>query len=163
MIDIPAHKFLLQQMLKDYLLGEHMLLLGNQGVGKNKLTDKFLQLLRIEREYIQLHRDTTVQSLLLSPSLEGLLLLLIIAVANIQITGGIIVFEDSPLVKAMKYGRALVIDEIDKAPTEVVCILKVDSLVFIHSSNALLTPRVGSVRGRRNTDARREEICFSKI
>ena len=59
-------------MLKDYLLGEHMLLLGNQGVGKNKLTDKFLQLLKIEREYIQLHRDTTVQSLLLSPSLEGI-------------------------------------------------------------------------------------------
>jgi MoxR-like ATPase len=70
--DIPTHKFLLQQMLKDYLLGEHMLLLGNQGVGKNKLTDKFLQLLKIEREYIQLHRDTTVQSLLLSPSLEGI-------------------------------------------------------------------------------------------
>lgn len=27
-------------------------------------------------------------------------------------------FDDSPLVKAMRYGRVLVIDEFDKAPTE---------------------------------------------
>ncbi len=38
-----------------------MLLIGNQGVGKNKLADRLLQLLNMEREYIQLHRDTTVQ------------------------------------------------------------------------------------------------------
>ena len=52
---------LVQSMLKDFLLGEHLLLMGNQGVGKNKLTDHFLKLLRREREYIQLHRDTTVR------------------------------------------------------------------------------------------------------
>jgi len=34
------------------------------------------------------------------------------------------VWHDSPLVKAMKQGRVLVIDEADKAPTEVVCVLK---------------------------------------
>jgi len=43
-------------MAKDYVNGEHLLLIGNQGVGKNKLADKLLELLNIEREYIQLHR-----------------------------------------------------------------------------------------------------------
>lgn len=36
-----------------------MLLVGNQGVGKNKVVDRLLQLLEMPREYMQLHRDTT--------------------------------------------------------------------------------------------------------
>jgi von Willebrand factor A domain-containing protein 8 len=36
----------------------------------------------------------------------------------------VVVFDDSPLVKAMEHGRILVIDEFDKAPTEVVVVLK---------------------------------------
>jgi len=36
-------------MLKDFELGENLLLIGNQGVGKNKLADRMLQLLKIER------------------------------------------------------------------------------------------------------------------
>jgi len=67
-------------------------------VGKNKITDRLLQLLRREREYIQLHRDTTVSSLTLSPSLVE----------------GRLVYLDSPLVRAMKFGRVMVIDEVDK-------------------------------------------------
>jgi len=43
-------------MLKDFLLGEHLLLVGNQGVGKNKIVDRFLYLLNRPREYLQLHR-----------------------------------------------------------------------------------------------------------
>jgi von Willebrand factor A domain-containing protein 8 len=42
---------------------------GNQGVGKNKLADKLLSLLQAEREYVQLHRDTTVASLTAVPAL----------------------------------------------------------------------------------------------
>ena len=38
-------------------------MIGNQGVGKNKLTDRMLELLGAEREYFQLHRDTTVAAL----------------------------------------------------------------------------------------------------
>lgn len=65
--------------------GEHILLIGNQGVGKNVLADRLLELVRLvykcfhsvyfifkvrhEREYIQLHRDTTVQTLTLFPSI----------------------------------------------------------------------------------------------
>ena len=87
---------------------EPILLIGNQGTAKNKLTDKILQLLRKERNYIQLHRDTTVSSLCLSPYLKE----------------GKIVWEDSPLVDAVKTGKCLIIDEIDKAETEVVSVLR---------------------------------------
>ncbi|KAG8000987.1 von Willebrand factor A domain-containing protein 8 [Nibea albiflora] len=79
-----------------------------QGVGKNKIVDRFLHLLNRPREYLQLHRDTTVQTLTLQPSVRD----------------GIITYEDSPLVKAVKLGHILVIDEADKAPTNVTCILK---------------------------------------
>lgn len=43
---------------------------------------------------MQLHRDTTVQSLTVTPTLKD----------------GIISFEDSPIVKAVKHGRVLVLD-----------------------------------------------------
>ena len=103
---IPQQKLVLRDMLQDLLASEHILLMGNQGVGKNKMADKLLMLLHREREYIQLHRDTTVGSLTLAPTLKN----------------GVVVFEDSPLVKAMINGRILLIDEFDKAPTEVGCV-----------------------------------------
>ena len=84
-------------------------MIGNQGVGKNKIADRLLQLLCLEREYMQLHRDTTVQSLTVSPVLRH----------------GVIEYQDSPLVKAVEHGRTLVLDEADKAPLEVVSLLKV--------------------------------------
>ncbi|KAF0026906.1 hypothetical protein F2P81_021643 [Scophthalmus maximus] len=80
--DNPQHMKVMEDMLKDFLLGEHLLLVGNQGVGKNKIVDRFLHLLNRPREYLQLHRDTTVQTLTLQPSVRD----------------GIITYEDSPLV-----------------------------------------------------------------
>lgn len=112
--------------MQDFLIGNHLLLVGNQGVGKNKIADKLLQLMNRPREYIQLHRDTTVQTLTLQPTVRD----------------GIVIYEDSPLVKvefevvriflhlitttlqAVKHGYILVVDEADKAPTHVTCILK---------------------------------------
>ena len=76
----------MKNMLRDVVASEHLLLMGNQGVGKNKMADKMLMLLHRER--------------------------------------GIVVFDDSPLVKAMIHGRVLLVDEFDKAPTEVVVVLK---------------------------------------
>ncbi|CAJ1380979.1 unnamed protein product [Effrenium voratum] len=107
-VDIPQHLTILRSMLVDWMLQQHLLLIGNQGVGKNKLADRFLGMLRLEREYVQLHRDTSVQSLTLQPMLQN----------------GVVVYQDSPLVSAVRHGRVLVIDEADKAPLEVVCILK---------------------------------------
>ena len=37
---------------------------------------------------------------------------------------GVIVYDDSPLVRAVKHGHVLIVDEADKAPTNVTCILK---------------------------------------
>lgn len=106
--DVPQHVELLERLLQDFLLGSHLLLVGNQGVGKNKIVDRLLQLMNRPREYIQLHRDTTVQTLTIQPTIRD----------------GVVVYEDSPLVKAVRSGHVLVVDEADKAPTHVTCILK---------------------------------------
>ena len=42
---------ILQEILKDYILGENLLLIGNQGVGKNKIVDYFLEMMKLPREY----------------------------------------------------------------------------------------------------------------
>ncbi|KAK7683695.1 hypothetical protein QCA50_013071 [Cerrena zonata] len=90
------------------VLGEHLVLLGNQGVGKNKIIDRLCQLLRRPQEYIQLHRDTTVNQLMFQTSLEG----------------GVIKYTDSPLLRAIKLGRIIVVDEADKAAEHVVAIFR---------------------------------------
>ena len=48
-VPIAGHVTLLHELLVDWSLGQHLLLLGEQGVGKNKLADKMLSLLRAER------------------------------------------------------------------------------------------------------------------
>lgn len=106
------------------------LLIGNQGVGKNKVIDRFMELTNSEREYIQLHRDTTIQSLTQIPSLLH----------------GKIVYEDSPLITAARTGRTVVIDEVDKAPLEVVCLIKnlvEDGEVVLHDGRRLVTDAAG--------------------
>lgn len=105
----PGHAAVLRDILDAHSVGERALLvMGYQGVGKNRVVDFLLHRLQCEREYLQLHRDTTAQSLLASPSVED----------------GRLVFEDSPLVRAAINGRILVLDEADKAPVEVVALLK---------------------------------------
>lgn len=85
-----------------------VLVLGNQGVGKNVAVDRYLELCAAEREYAQLHRDSTVSSLTATATLEG----------------GVLRHEDAPLVRAALHGRVCVLDEADKAPTEVTVLLK---------------------------------------
>ncbi|KAH8112896.1 AAA domain-containing protein [Phellopilus nigrolimitatus] len=90
------------------LLGEHLVLLGNQGVGKNKIIDRLCQLLGRPREYVQLHRDTTVNQLMFTTTLEG----------------GVLRYADSPLLRAITHGRIIVVDEADKAPEHVVAVFR---------------------------------------
>ncbi|KAJ3062151.1 von Willebrand factor A domain-containing protein 8, partial [Podochytrium sp. JEL0797] len=104
----PQQTLLLRNMAIDYTLNEHLLLIGNQGVGKNKITDRFLELIQRPREYMQLHRDTTVGALTATPSVEA----------------GRIVMQDSPLLRAVKAGRVVVVDEADKAPVMITAALK---------------------------------------
>jgi len=143
----PQHVAALQQMLLDWSLGHHLLLVGNQGTGKNKLTDRLLQLLRCEREYVQLHRDTTVQSLLLAQSLEA----------------GVVLREDSAVVRAVRNGHCLVVDEADKAPLEVVCVLKAladDGELTLGDGRCIVRhgdPRL-SARPDRSADGEEEQL-----
>ena len=58
---------------------------------------------------------------------------------------GVISYEDSPLVKAVKWGRVLVVDEADKAPTHVTCILK----TLVESGEMHLSDGRRVVSGRR--------------
>ncbi|KAI0703059.1 AAA domain-containing protein [Cytidiella melzeri] len=100
---------LMQELAIDMeILGEHLVLLGNQGVGKNKVVDRLCQLLNRPREYIQLHRDSTVNQLMFTTSLEG----------------GTMKYIDSPLLRAIKHGRVIIIDEADKAAEHVVAVFK---------------------------------------
>ena len=62
------------------------------------MADQFLFLLNAEREYIQLHRDSTIQSLTLLPALED----------------GQIIYKDSQMIRAAAAGTVLVVDEADK-------------------------------------------------
>ena len=102
------HLKIIRKLFLDFSGEDDILLIGKQGVGKNRLIDKALELMNRPRQYVQLHRDSTVASLTVKP----------------EVTDGKIVWEDAPLVKAVKNGHILVVDEIDKAPLEVVGILK---------------------------------------
>ncbi|EYC24839.1 hypothetical protein Y032_0013g2131 [Ancylostoma ceylanicum] len=102
------HMAVIRNMAKDMRLGAHLLLIGNQGVGKNKITDRFLHLIRRPRLYMQLHRDTTVESLTMQTTVEN----------------GVLRYQDSALVRAARAGHVLVVDEADKAPLHVIALFK---------------------------------------
>ncbi|KAH8408927.1 hypothetical protein KR009_003780 [Drosophila setifemur] len=134
--EMPQHVELLERLLQDYLIGEHLLLVGNQGVGKNKLVDRLLELMQRPREYIQLHRDTTVHSLTLQATLKD----------------GQVSYEDSALVQAVRSGHVLVVDEADKAPVNVTCILRtlVESGEMVLADGRRIVP-AGAGSGLPNT------------
>jgi len=96
----------LRDLAVDLDLGKHVLLMGSQGTGKNRTIDRLLELLERPREYIQLHRDSTVQGLQFTTLIEG----------------GTLKYIDSPLIRAVTLGRVLMVDEVDKASPPVVAI-----------------------------------------
>lgn len=90
------------------VMNEHLLLMGNQGTGKNKVIDRIVELLDRPREYMQLHRDSTVAQIL----------------QLVELKGGQLKFLESPLVRAIRTGRVAVIDEADKCSAAVTAIFK---------------------------------------
>ncbi|WFD33517.1 hypothetical protein MCUN1_000330 [Malassezia cuniculi] len=105
----PQQSAMLLTFVQDLVvLGEHMLLMGAQGTGKNKLIDQTLELLDRPREYIQLSRDSTVGELLQRMYLED----------------GQLRYAESPLVRAVRLGRVLVVDEVDKCSPAVSAVFK---------------------------------------
>ncbi|CAG4958949.1 unnamed protein product [Parnassius apollo] len=98
--DMPQYKEVIELLLEDIERGNHLLLVEKEGLGNKKIVDRLLQTLDRPTEYMQLHRDTTMQSLTVQLNTK-------------DATG---IYEDSPLVRAVKYGHVLVVDEADKAP-----------------------------------------------
>ena len=109
-VPIAKHLDVMGYLCREFFIQKErfIMLLGPQGVGKNRITDYLLQCLGWERMYMQLHSDTTVQQLTATPMLEN----------------GILTWKDSPLVMAVREGLCLVLDEADKAPLEVIILLK---------------------------------------
>ncbi|RNF05748.1 putative heat shock protein HslVU, ATPase subunit HslU [Trypanosoma rangeli] len=133
----PVHESIIAWLAKQYAVGNNILLIGNQGVGKNKVVDAFLARIGVPRQYIQLHRDTTVGTLTINPTVEA----------------GRVVWSDSPLVKAVQRGHCLVVDEIDKAPVEVVQVLKglvEDHEMHLRDGRQIRGPRAHAVAADRD-------------
>ncbi|CAG5045448.1 unnamed protein product [Parnassius apollo] len=101
--DIPQYKKVMELLLQDIKRGNHLLLVENRGLENKKVADRLLQYLNRPTEYTQLQRNTTVHSLTIHPNAKN----------------GTVINEDSPLIKAVKYGYVLVVDEADKAPITV--------------------------------------------
>ncbi|CAG4973353.1 unnamed protein product [Parnassius apollo] len=103
--DIPQLKKVIDVLLGDIQQGNHLLLVEEQGLLNKNIAYRLLQILNRPTEYIQLHRDTTIESL------------------TVKLNDQTGLYEDSPLVKAIEYGHLLVIDDADKAPINVTCSL----------------------------------------
>jgi hypothetical protein len=103
----PAQSLMLRDIGLD-LLSNDVLLMGNQGTGKNKLIDRLAMLLGRPREYVQLHRDSSVSSIL----------------QQVQLIDGQLTFLESPLIRAIRIGRLCIIDEADKSPASVTAVFK---------------------------------------
>ncbi|CAE7947449.1 unnamed protein product [Symbiodinium sp. KB8] len=108
-VDTDEHSRALRDAMVALASGERAVsLIGNQGAGKNRVALRLLELIGREHRYVQLHRDTTVSQLTSTPTLEE----------------GRLVWADSPLIRAAIEGRVVVVDECDKAPTEVLAVIK---------------------------------------
>ncbi|KDN48209.1 hypothetical protein K437DRAFT_245730 [Tilletiaria anomala UBC 951] len=104
-----AQSMLMRSMAQDlHMLSEHLLLMGQQGVAKNAIIDRLLELLRRPREYIQLHRDSTVASIL----------------QQINLQAGKLNYTETPLLRAIRLGRVIVVDEADKSSAAVTAVFK---------------------------------------
>jgi hypothetical protein len=96
--EIAAHRAVLAPLAADLLAGEPILLLGTQGVGKNRLVDHLLTSIGAPRQYLSLHPDAQPDALS----------------ARLVVGEGGTSYEDSELLAAAVAGHVLVVDEADK-------------------------------------------------
>lgn len=74
---------------------------------------------------------------------------------------GVIVYEDSPLVRAVKHGHVLIVDEADKAPTNVTCILKTlveSGEMHLADGRRIVTGMLAHDMSYRHVQKRKENI-----
>ena len=72
--------------------------------------------------------------------------------------------QDSPLLRAVQHGRTLVVDEADKAPLEVVCVLKglvEDGFMRLADGRLLVANRSDGAAGSREGRVALTDYCTS--
>lgn len=91
-------------------------------------------------------RDTTVQSLTIQAT----------------VINGVLQYDDSPLVKAVKEGLVLVIDEADKAPLHVISVLKslLDFGVLHLTDGRVIRPSLKNVINNKEETIRKFFFLF---
>jgi hypothetical protein len=103
-----------------------------------------LQVLRLPRQYVQLHRDTTVQEL----------------TARLELVGGKLELRDAPLVVAARRGHVLVVDEADKAPAHVLAYLKslaAEGAMLLADGRRIVPPTHGVGEEQEHEEEEEEE------
>ncbi|CAG5045454.1 unnamed protein product [Parnassius apollo] len=125
--DLPHHRKLLLLLLQNFQRGNHLLLVENRGLENKKVAGRLLQHLNRFTEYTQLHSATSIESLTVEPSVKN----------------GTVIYEDSPLVRAVKYGYVLVVDEANKAPTTVTSALNtlIERREMLLSDGRMMIPK----------------------
>ncbi|THH04442.1 hypothetical protein EW146_g10173 [Bondarzewia mesenterica] len=95
-------------MLQKYLLGQDMFLLSQPGPYARRLAMTFCSLINSEYEYIALHRDVGETELKQGREIRA---------------GGNLVYVDSAAVRAVKHGRVLILEGIEKAERGIMPVL----------------------------------------
>jgi len=100
---LPANMLLFWQWMKDIYLGNNIMLLGVPGTGKTVLTSYLLNdVLGMETDLMQMNVQSSGTDLFGEWGMEN----------------GKMVFKDSLVVKAMREGKPVIIDEVDKPRDE---------------------------------------------
>ncbi|CAG5045473.1 unnamed protein product [Parnassius apollo] len=135
--DISHLEQVIEVLLGDIQQGNHLLLAEEQGLLHKNIANRLLQILNRPTEYIQLHSDTTIQSL------------------TVQLNGETGLYEDSPLVKAIEYGHVLVVDDADKAPTNVTCSLNTlmqNGEMVLSDGRIIIPKKIIDISGRKSAN-----------
>ncbi len=99
-LDDPIALEHLEFLAKKWQLGQDVFLLSPPGPYARRLSMTFASLLQIPFEYVSFHRDVGEAELLQTRSLSS---------------GGNLVFEDGPVIRAMKNGHLLILEGVEKA------------------------------------------------
>jgi len=130
----------------DWKVGKHILVIGSQGVGKNIFIERFLDIMGRDRDYLHLHRDATFAWLTSARRLRA----------------NALIIEDPPLVRAAIMGHVLVVDEIDKAPPEILYTLRALALgrdLNLADGRRLIYSGSGTFGARDDIDQKDLRIC----
>ncbi|MBF0253098.1 MAG: AAA family ATPase [Candidatus Omnitrophica bacterium] len=103
----PTTKRLMKRIAKDLIMKKNVLLVGERGTGKNSVIYEMAHRINQPIEILSMNEETTVRDL----------------TERMVLINGETKWVPSVLVEAMKQGRWLILDEIDRAPRGVLSVL----------------------------------------